>query len=113
MHQPIAGCTEQDGLIRGVPHSEVPKFVDGGIGAEKGVSYITGDILYIYIYILYYIYIYVCIYTLPKTNMEPKNEGLEDYFPFQLVIFRFHLSVFFWGYTWMQIPTCPGVIVSS
>ena len=62
----------------------------GGIGAEKGVSYITGDILYIYIII----YIYVCIYTLPKTNMEPKNEGLEDYFPLQPVIFRFHLSVF-------------------
>ena len=110
MHQPIAGCTEQDGLIRGVPHSEVPKFVDGWNWCGKRcVLYHGGYTVPIY----NYIYIYICIYTLPKTNMEPKNEGLEDYFPFQLVIFRFHLSVFFWGYTWMQIPSCPGVIVSS
>ena len=30
-----------------------------------------------------HIYIYLYVYTLPKTNMEPENGPLEDYFPLQ------------------------------
>ena len=38
-------------------------------------------------------YLYMVIYT-PKTNMEPKNEGLEDDYPFQLGDFQVPCSFF-------------------
>ena len=33
-------------------------------------------------------------FTLPKTNMEPKNGGLEDDFPFQMGDFQVSMLVF-------------------
>ena len=43
-----------------------------------------------------------------KINMEPENDGLEDYFPFQWVIFRFHVNlpgvgVWLWKFCWEAI----------
>lgn len=42
-------------------------------------------------YIFLYIHIFVNIDTPRKICLEPTNEGLEEYVPFQLGDFRFHL----------------------